>query len=94
MAEAARAWLPAIEPDVTPIPAPPSAARVLAIDEAAVEWAESPARLLHARLAATFVTPPASAVDEALSPRAKIAIMLVSTAVLWAALIGTALAIL
>lgn len=94
MAEAARAWLPAVEPDVTPVPAPPPAARVLTIDEGPVEWAESPARLLHARLAATFVTPPPRpSSDDALSPRAKVAIMLGSTAILWAALIGAVAAV-
>ena len=89
MAEAARVWLPAVEPDVTPISELSPAARVLAIDEGSVEWAESPARLLHARLAATFVAPPPASMDEALSPRAKVAIMLGSTAFLWTVIIGT-----
>lgn len=93
MAEAARAWLPAVEPDVAPVAAPPPAARVLTIDEGSVEWAESPARLLHARLAATFVAPPPPSMDEALSPRAKVAIMLGSTAFLWTVIIGTVAAV-
>lgn len=89
MAEAARAWVPAIESELTPVSVSPPTARVLAIDEGSVEWAESPARLLHARLAATFVTPPPSTTDETLSPRAKVAIMLGSTSFLWAVIVGT-----
>lgn len=56
-----------------------------------VQWSESPARLLHERLVATFVAPPPAPSPESFSPRVKLAILVSSSAILWIA-IGAAIA--
>lgn len=78
---AAKSWSPVQPPPATPVAAP--VPQLLALGDGPVTWADSPARQLHARLAATFVAPPPPA-DDLLSPRAKLAIMVGSTAFLWA----------
>lgn len=66
--------------------------QVLALGDGPVAWADSPARQLHARLAATFVAPPPP-MDDTLSPRVKLAIMLGSAAFLWVLVIAAVAAI-
>lgn len=90
MAQPARnIWGP--EPATEPLPVPPAGAIATPIGDGSVAWSESPARLLHDRLVATFVTPAAAPLPAGpvLSPRAKLGIVLGASAALWS-LIGLA----
>lgn len=64
----------------------PSSGPILPLGTDSVVWTESPARLLHERLVATFAPPVEAARPETLSPRAKLAILVGSSAMLWLAI--------
>lgn len=71
----------------------PSAASVVSFGEERVDWAESPARLLHERLIATFSPPASPIVDDALPLRTKLAIIVGTSAALWAVIVLAVVAI-
>ena len=66
---------------------------VVTLAEGDVAWAASPARDLHARLIESFA-PVLPRPDVVLSPRQRTLILVGSTALLWAAIGGVALALL
>lgn len=69
----------------------PHARSVAPIRDDAIEWAHSPARLLHERLIATFAPPLPQEPSETLSPREKLIILVGTSAALWL-MIGIAVA--
>lgn len=79
-----------VEPFRLHLPDPePVEPAIVAIDGAAATWAESPARLLHDRLVQSFATPRIDDDPQLLPAPTRLAILVGSTAALWA-VIGTA----
>lgn len=76
-------------PSRLPDPSPP---RVAPWGQGDIEWADSPARLLHERLIETFAPPAPASADETLSPRMKLAILVGASAALWV-VIGATVAV-